>query len=645
MEELDKQHSTIGSSDPQAAEALLKFMTQEIENLRQNLFSQLSQDVERLQREKSQLIEDIEKLQAQRQQETIQQQKLIEQLAPALANQLQEFLREHLNQLIDSSSVSDKDTTLPLRVPNLQSPTREASNQQATSTAKPSPTLSKKLSAMENLKGRDARLERIAGSELLATSTANDYNENAHRLIASLDATLRATFRTLQQDLSSYQSSLSQQLGEMYSLEQQGEALLETLVNRLKKEIQSAASAEIERPPEVSSAVPELSSLPCQESLEYLENNHKVSSISSFPEPSVPEVQALPESEPPDAILPLPPQSLPAWKLQIGFLLVLLSVLVVSFQNIVISVIFNKSSILGLFELGGFIVPSVGNSLLLLWLRMLVVVPIMAILTTVLYPRMWKDIKQFVQSKDWLLFLHVLGSGCFLFLSQVLIYLALGTMSPGVAITIFFIYPIVTLLLAWVLFGDRPSLLRSFVIFSVLAGIVLLTFPTTRGDDFSNLGVSTAAGAGITFAFYVILAQSCSKKLNFMPLSWINFVMLLAFSSISLAAPLSKSWHFDIAPTLWPHLLISSLVLGATTFVSYLLDNISIKMISAHRASILGAIAPGLTALLAWVIIQNTLQVQQIIGMLFVSAGVAALSFEGWRRQSKITRPITKTVQ
>lgn len=619
MEELDKQPSTIGASNPQAAEALLKFMTQEIENLRQNLLSQLSQDVERLQREKSQLIEDIDKLQAQRQQQTIQQQKLIEQLAPALANQLIERLREHLNQLIDSPPLSDKDATLPLGVPNLQSPKREASKQQGTS--------------------REARLERIAGSELLPTSTASDYNENAHRLIASLDATLRATFRTLQQDLSSYQSSLSQQLGQMYSLEQQGEALLEALVNRIKKEIQSAAFAEIERPPEVSSAVPELTSLPRQESLEYLENNHKVSPIFSPPEPSVPEVQTLPDSELPDAILPLPSQSLPVWKLQIGFLLVLLSVLVVSFQNVVISIIFNKSPIFGLFELGGFIVPSIENSLFLLWLRMLVVVPIMAILTTVLYPRMWKDIKQLVQSKDWLLFLNVLGSGCFLFFSQVLIYLALGTISPGVALTIFFIYPIVTLLLAWVLFGDRPSLLRSFVIFSVLAGIVLLTFPTNRSDEFFNLGVSAAAGAGIAFAFYVILAQSCSKKLNLIPLSWINFVMLLAFSGISLAGFLPESWRFDIAPTLWPHLFISILVLGGTTFVSYLLDNISIKMISADRASILGAIAPGLTALLAWVIVQNTLQVQQMVGMLFVSLGVAALSFEGWRRQCKMNSP------
>jgi hypothetical protein len=51
MGQLDKQPENIGASDPQVTEDLLRSMTQDIENLRQNLVVQLSQDVERLQRE------------------------------------------------------------------------------------------------------------------------------------------------------------------------------------------------------------------------------------------------------------------------------------------------------------------------------------------------------------------------------------------------------------------------------------------------------------------------------------------------------------------------------------------------------------------------------------------------------------------
>jgi drug/metabolite transporter (DMT)-like permease len=321
--------------------------------------------------------------------------------------------------------------------------------------------------------------------------------------------------------------------------------------------------------------------------------------------------------------------------------MVLLYSLVLSFQNIVIAVILNKSPIFGLFELGGFISPSIGNSLLILWLRMLVVVPLMAILATVLYPPMWRDIKQFAQSKDWPVFFQVVASGFFLFLSQVLIYLALGPLSPGVAITIFFVYPIFTVLLAWGLFGDRPSLFRASIIISVLVGVVLIMLPTGARVNLSGVGVAAAVGSGITFAFYVILTQVCAKKLHPIPFSWVNFAVILVFSSLSLLC-LPDVWTLDVDAAMWPNLIISCLILGGTTLAGYLLNNIGISMIGAARASILGSTGPALTALLAWIIIQKALHFQQIFGMLLVTLGVAALSLERLRSQTKTAQSAAK---
>ncbi len=578
MEQPDQQPENLGASEPQAAEALLRSMTQDIENLRQNLVVQLSQDIERLQREKSHLIEDIDKLQDQRQQQIIQQQKLIQQIAPALVNQLQELLSQQLNQLQESSRVEDGSSGCP------------------------------------------------------QSSTTSDYNKNAHRLIASLDSTLRTTFKTLQQDLSSYQSSLSQQLGQMYSLEQQGEAILETLVNRLKEKIQTESAA-IQNAPLAPPATPTHSPLSRRDTNGYSEDNYS-SSVSYPSRQSAPAIPLVAEPEPSPAIPQAPPQQKKASNVQIGFLLVLLSSVVLSLQNIVIKVILKQSAILGLFEVGGFISPSVGNSLLILWLRMLVVVPLMAILATVLYPGLWRDIKQFVQSKDGPLFLQVVGSGFFLFLSQVLIYLALGPISPGVAITIFFIYPIVTVLLAWLFFGDRPTPFRGIIISSVLLGVILISLPTSGAAKLSPQGIAAAAGSGITFAFYVILTQACAKKLNPIPYSWINFVVIFAFSSFSLSV-LTDVFPIKINYSMWPELLISCLILGATTLVSYLFNNIGISMIGAARASILGATGPALTALLAVLLIQETLHIQQFWGMLLVTLGVGALSFERLYSQKK----------
>jgi drug/metabolite transporter (DMT)-like permease len=616
MGQLNNQSDDRGTSDPQAAEALLRAMTQDIENLRQNLLGQLSQDVERLQREKSQLIEDIETLKAQRQQQVLQQQQLVRQIAPALINQLQDILTSQLDQLTYSSRGSYQEAAF--------------GEQEG-----------------QSLKGK--RIDSIPSSGLSPNLTAKDYNENIEQLIASLDSTLRATFKTLQQDLRSYQTSLSQQLGEMYSLEKQGEAILEALVNRLRKEVQSESSAIHDSslsPPPAHPNFP----LPRRDAPGYLKETHhyNTTSVSYSSEQSVPAVPSIPE---PDPLTAVPKPQSPSKRKRglvggvvMGLVLVLLSFVLQAFQNVVISVIFNKSPIFGQFELGGFAAPGVGNALLILWLRMLVVVPLMAILATVRYPSVWREIGQFARSPNWLLFLNVLVSGFFLFLSQVLLYLALGAIAPGVVITIFFIYPIFTALLAWVLYGIRPPLISNLVIFSVLVGFVLITIPGSRPTELSDLGISAAAGAGIAFAFHLILTRIPAKKITPVPLQWINYVLILTFAGLCLAGPFPESWwRFDIAPTMWPSLIISSLVLGGITLSINLLSNMGLRRLDPARALILEATVPALTALLALVIIQSSLQGSQIFGMLIVTLGVLALNFEQRRRHAKAAQSAARS--
>ncbi|MGB5960379.1 MAG: DMT family transporter [Coleofasciculaceae cyanobacterium] len=557
MTQLDQPEDS-RANNLEAAE-VLRAMTQDIQNLRQNLLAQLSQDIERLQREKTYLRDDIDKLKSQRQQQIFQQQELVQQIAPDLANQLQKVIRSKLSQ-----------------------------------------------------GGRRSR-HRRANSQYPVT--ANDYNESANRVIADLDYTLRTTFKTLQQDVSSYQSALSQQLGEMHSLEEQGEAILEALVSKLRKELESEIS--INKPTQFA---------PVETAL--YEDREAEKQVSAIPEP----VETVAEQKTKSAA-----KSQKAGKVVWGFLLVLASSLLLAFQNIVIPILFNKSSLFGLVELGGLVVPSLGNSLLILWLRMLIVVPSLAGLITVLYPEVWRDTKQFLQSKDLPLFINVISGGFFLFLSQVLVYLALGTIAPGVAIAIFFVYPILTMILTWLMLGVRPTRFSNLLMFSVLVGFILLTI-VEGSVKLSGVGVTAAVGSAIAFALYVLLAQTSGRKVHPMPLIQLNFVLVLVFSSIALVAPLPEAWQPNVIPSLYPGLLLGSLILGGTTILSFLCNNIGIKMIDAARASVLGAIVPSLTALLALVVIQSTMQAEQIFGMLLVTLGIAALSIDRLRRQRKMTQ-------
>ena len=173
----------------------------------QGVIGQLSRDVARLQAEKLRLMSDIDKLQSyyqtlqSRQLETLSQQQIAQQqlwakqLAQVLANHLQALMIQRLNQVANTQS-------------QLVSPANSG----------------------------------------MSLTGASGHSDNAHRLLASLDSTFSTTFKALQQDLNSYQSSLSQQLNRMQSLEQQGETILEALINRLREQLQIEANREANRP-------------------------------------------------------------------------------------------------------------------------------------------------------------------------------------------------------------------------------------------------------------------------------------------------------------------------------------------------------------------------------------------------------------
>jgi hypothetical protein len=100
----------------------------------------------------------------------------------------------------------------------------------------------------------------------------------------------------------------------------------------------------------------------------------------------------------------------------LGFLIVLLSSVFFCFHNVIVRVLFNQHAILGLFQTGGFVTPTLQNSFLLMFMRMLLVVPLMAFLAPKLYPATWKDIKQLGNLEQRPLLLQSVGCGVLMFL-------------------------------------------------------------------------------------------------------------------------------------------------------------------------------------------------------------------------------------
>ncbi|MEH2123632.1 EamA family transporter [Nostoc sp.] len=362
---------------------------------------------------------------------------------------------------------------------------------------------------------------------------------------------------------------------------------------------------------------------------------------------TAPEPQA--EAKPPQS---RSPNSSGLSTLQIGLFLIVLSAVISSLYNVAIKVIFHEGSqIFGVLEVEQLLPPTLGNTLLILTLRFMVVVPLMVLLSPILHPRLWQDLETLsasVRGKSTsanaatkqILVLSIV-SGCFLFLSQVLIYIAIAQVPTGMAIALFFIYPMVSGLFSWFLFRDRPTLFRIAAIAAICCGeLLVLGGSPSIGIGNTSMGSSTAILSGVAFAAYIILTRVCASKLHPVTFTLINFTTMLLLSFICLMLPLPSSWNLVVIdPSKMLELVLSAFILGVLTLAGYLLNNVGISKLGASRSALIGGSIPVLTVIFAGLIIQENLDIVQILGVLFVTFGAAAFSFETMRNQVKPSSP------
>ncbi len=380
------------------------------------------------------------------------------------------------------------------------------------------------------------------------------------------------------------------------------------------------------------------------ESISLLRKNVSQSKVKSSP-------TTAPEPQPPAK----PPQSRSRNSsglstLQVGFLLIVLSAVLSSLYNVAIKIIFGEGSqIFGVLEVERLLPPTLGNTFLILTLRFMVVVPLMVLLSPILHPSLWQDLENLANSvrgnrtsanaaTKQILLLSVV-SGCFLFLSQVLIYTAIAQITTGMAIALFFIYPMVSGLFSWLLFGDRFGIFRIGAIAAICCGELLVLGGSPIGMNNTSMGSSTAILSGVAFAAYIILTRHCASKLHPVTLTLINFTTMLLLSFICLMLPLPSDWNLDVNPSKMLELVLSAFILGVLTLAGYLLNNVGISKLGASRSALIGGSIPVLTVIFAGLIIQENLDIVQILGVLLVTFGAAAFSFETMRNQAKPSSP------
>jgi drug/metabolite transporter (DMT)-like permease len=645
------QNGGYASESAQTAESLLRSVTQDLKSLQQEVLTQLNQDVYRLQAEKSRLLNDIEKLQTQQQslqsqhqidlsqQQLAQQQAWAKQLALVLANHLQTALNDRLNQTLGSYQAN-----------GAIQPTSAAATAPAT---EQSYRLAASLDDTVNRTFASLRHDINSYQSSLAQQL-----ERMHTLGQQGEAILEVLVKRLSQQLQ-VEARQSAPSGLATGQLPPGQLPPGQLSPGQLSPGQLSPGSRLEPnfpPREINP--PARLSIPSDShglgSGRLTVNPDPASSVaagagtgaSSGLMPSVPaswmdaltkrqpeieesfadaafEVEEEPTVEPTSA---RPPRRRVS-NLKLGLGLVFLSTLVISLHYVTVGILGNASQLFGKWPIGGYLnLNSFGNSALLLWIRMLVVVPLMAWLAPLLYPATLREVRAFTRSQDRRVLFGVVGSGIFLFLSQVFLYIAIGQTGPGVGVTLLFLYPIGTLIIGWLIFGEKLTFKRVGMILGIGIGALLAASPLLSATNPASSSVVAGVISAVTFTLYLATMQIGARKIHPIPVSLMQFATMFVLSSISLMV-----FRLSGTPTNWIHLLIGGALLGMLTIASYSLNHFGIRALGAARSAIIAANTPVLTALLAFFLAPGaltSLNWTQIAGVLIVTLGGTIFSLE-----------------
>jgi drug/metabolite transporter (DMT)-like permease len=627
MERSHNQPDPQINSDPENS---LRRMTEDLQSIHQGLLQSLQRDVEGLREEKIRLTGEIQKLQLQK--EKVLQEGLLQE-QQVLMRQLVSVLANHVSSQVESS--------LEKIIP-----------------------------------------DALAAAQLGEGKTTETENNQINKPLA-------ATLQQLQTEIEQFQSNLTQQLSRMYTQQEQGEEIIAGLVSRLRQELannNSTSRLDLEEATQIEfeEAKPQSATIIGEDDVETVRPAEKWFEKEEKEQRKVCGEGFLPQNfsrqgggskgdnlygnSTPGSVIPSPPEPIrrtPTSSHPIASLLLILVTMVSALSNVAIKTIFQPNSqILGVFTVEQLLPPTLENSLLILMLRMLVVVPMMILLAPIMHPRVWQDIKELFSATKQpinprnvgaerllskrVLFLSVF-SGLFLFLSQVLIYFAIGQVPTGIAIALFFVYPVIAAFLSWLLFrkqshNERFSIFRLSAMALIGFGeLLILSFPIAAGTVNFSMGTSSAIFAGASFALYLILGRICATRLHPVSATLIHSTTMLLLSGISLIVLSPANWLQNLSAVKWWEIILSGFILGVFTLFISVFNNLGVRKFGATRSAIIGASVPVITFILAGIIIQETLQLNQIIGILIVTVGAVALSLDQIRNRFKTSQESTSS--
>lgn len=236
---------------------------------------------------------------------------------------------------------------------------------------------------------------------------------------------------------------------------------------------------------------------------------------------------------------------------------------------------------------------------------------IAAILLCVIF-RPWQ---LFYQQTNWR---NLVIYGMFISGMNVLVYKAFAYMSVGLAISIEVLGP---LTVAMLMSKRKQDLLWAGC---ALIGIVILPLGGVN-QNFSYQGMGLALAAAICWGLYIIYGRRVASAGG----SSVAVGMLVA----ALCALPVGFQHLDLVVSSYKVFFTCVFVSLFSSMIPFLLDIVAMKRLAAHVFGMLLSASPAISALAAWCILGEALNLYQILAIIMIMVACIGCSYASYREK------------
>lgn len=201
-------------------------------------------------------------------------------------------------------------------------------------------------------------------------------------------------------------------------------------------------------------------------------------------------------------------------------------------------------------------------------------------------------------------------------------FMASERIGTGIAMVIFFAYPIIIALASWLNKKSNFNILTLSMLFFMMLGLFLLRDPSEHSTNI--LGISFAIAASASYAFYII----GSKKYASVTVDSNTLTLLVSFGCAFIFlvfSILTGTFSFPTAPRSWLYLLALGIFVTAIP-IQLMLEGL--KQISSMRASIISVLEPLVTVFVGVLWLEESISSLQLVGALIILGSTMIIQFQ-----------------